>query len=279
MSLQAVTCSECGGAVAMEIGAEHPTCLFCGSTALTRAEIPEEVEPPGGMVPFTADEAAADAAFRTFAKSSIWYPSDIRHARLELKPLLLPAWVWSGEIETHYAGLVRSSTRSGKRPVSGQHIAQLTGVLVPASSALTRAELAAISPFDCGGEQPFVPDDLDVPYELGLLTRTAATEAAHVSMQRLHSGQLSGEVGASSLNVSCLYRDMVGRPLLLPVYIGTYRRGKDYYRVVISGQTAALTGTAPLSLWKILGAIFAGLGCLGMVVLFFTLAGAIATQF
>ncbi len=278
MSLQAVNCSECGGAVAMEIGAVDPQCLFCGSAALTRTEIPEEVEPPGGVVPFSVDEDGADAAFRTFAKSSIWYPSDIRRARLELKPLLLPAWVWSGEIETHYAGLVRSSSRSGKRPVSGQHTARLAGVLVPASSALSRAELAAISPFDCGSEVPFSPDDLETPYELGLLTRTAATEEARDSLERLHRGQLSGEIGASSLNVSCLYRELSGRPLLLPVYIGTYRRGKDFYRVVISGQTAALTGKAPLSMWKILGAIFGAFGCLGLIGLVILLFGAVASQ-
>ena len=178
MSLQSVTCGACGGAVAMEIGTDAPRCLFCGAQTLSRAALSDEIEPPGGVVPFTIDEAAADAAFRTFARSSIWYPSDIRQARLELKPLLLPAWLWSGEIETHYAGLVRAGTRSGKRPIAGQQTAQLTDILVPSSTALTRAELAAICPFDGVGEAPFDPDGLEVPYELGLLTRAAATEAA-----------------------------------------------------------------------------------------------------
>ena len=278
MSLQSVTCGSCGGAVAMEIGTEAPRCLFCGAQTLSRAALPEEVEPPGGVVPFTIDEAAADEAFRTFARSSIWYPSDIRQARLELKPLLLPAWLWSGEIETHYAGLVRAGTRSGKRPIAGQQAAQLTGVLVPSSTALTRAELAAICPFDCVDEAPFEPDGLEVPYELGLLTRSAATEAAMAAMRQQHTGQIAQQLGASPLNASCLYRDLSGRPLLLPIYIGAYRRGESYFRVVINGQTAALTGKAPLSWWKILGAILGGLGCLGAIVLFVTLFGAIASQ-
>ncbi len=278
MSLQAITCGECGGAVAMEIGAVEPRCLFCGSAALSRAEIPEEVEPPAGVVPFAVDEAGADEAFRKFARSSIWYPADIRQARLELKPLLLPSWVWSGEIETHYAGLVRSMTRSGKRPIAGQQTTRLDGVLVPASSALTRAELAAISPFDCQRVDAFQPDALDVPYELGLLTRSAATEAALTAMKHAHSGQIASQLGTSTLNASCLYSDLSGQPLLLPIYIGTYRRKNHYFRVVISGQTGVLTGKAPLSMWKILGAILGTLGCLGLLGLILTLLGAIASQ-
>jgi hypothetical protein len=157
-------------------------------------------------------------------------------------------------------------------------VTRLSGVLVPASSALTRAELSAISPFDSEGETPFEPDVLEVPYELGLLTRAAATEAAMSTMRQSHCAQIASQLGASPLNASCLYSDLSGRPLLLPVYIGAYRRGENYYRVVVNGQTAALTGKAPVSWWKILGAILGGIGCLGAIGLIVTVLGAIASQ-
>ena len=96
--------------------------------------------------------------------------------------------------------------------------------------------------------------------------------------RRAHAATLSGRISSGSLNTSCLYRDLSGRPLLLPVYIGAYRRGDSYYRVVINGQTGELTGKAPMSWLKILGAIVAGAGCLLAIVVFITLIGVIGSQ-
>jgi hypothetical protein len=57
-----------------------------------------------------------------------------------------------------------------------------------------------------------------------------------------------------------------GRPVLLPVWIGAYRRGDRLFRVVINGQTGAFSGTAPISLIKVFMAIAAGLGLLTLVI-------------
>lgn len=279
MSLRAVTCANCGGAVALEVGAQMPRCLFCGSDALsTPTAIPEEIEPPHSVLGYRVDEDGADAAFRAFARSSFWYPNDIREARLELRPLLLPAWVWSGHIETHYTALVSASTRSGSRPVAGHEALRLEGVLVPASTALSQAELRAISPFQDDGGVPFDSENVNIPYELGTLTRTAATQAAIDAMQVQHQQQLFNAIRAQKINVSCLHNDLDGRPVLLPIYIGAYRRGDNVYRIVINGQTGKLTGDAPLSWLKIIGAILAAVGCLGAILLFIMILSAIASQ-
>ncbi|MEL6345212.1 MAG: hypothetical protein AAFV53_19050 [Myxococcota bacterium] len=280
MSLRAVTCEGCGGAVALEVGAAMPRCLFCGSEALREPEeIDESIEPPHAILTFQVDESTADDAFRTFAKSSFWYPDDIRQAKLELKRLLLPAWLWSGRIETHYAGLVRAGTRSGSRPVAGSEVTRMEGVLIPASTALSQKELHDISPFTDDGGVPFVEDDVDTPYELGSLTRTAARQAGLAAMESLHQQRITQQLSAKSLNVSSLQTEMEGRPVLLPIYIGAYRRNDNIYRIVINGQTGELTGDAPISWLKILGAIMAALGCVLMVLLFISIFLAIISQF
>jgi len=275
MSLQAVTCRGCGGAVVMEVGAEHPQCLFCGARALEQTELPETVEPPKQFLPFAQTEDDADTAFRTFARSSIWYPSDIRQARLELRPLLLPAWLWSGEVEGHYVGLVRAASSSGKRPVSGVGTESLTGVLVPSSTAISRTELSAISPFDASAATAFDVLDATAPFELGTLTRSAATHAAMREMENIIVGQIAAETRTSKVRVSCLYSELEGEPVLLPVYVGTYRRGEKFFRVVINGQSGELTGHAPYSIVKILSAIFGCLGCLGFIFLMLAFLGLI----
>lgn len=256
-TLTAVTCRTCGGAVATRPGERLPACLFCGSAALDEPEQVEEIEAPEVVLPFAVDEAGADAAFRSFARSSFWYPSDIRHARIELEPILLPAWTWDGTVDAHFTGLVKAGTRSGKRPFSGSEVVRLDGVLVPSSTAISRGELAAISPFDAGRAVPFDPDAAEAPYELGRLTRQSARHEAEAGMTEAVRRRVQGERSALLVKVSCLYPELTGHPLLLPVYVGTWRRKDRLYRFVINGQTGQLAGTAPTSWLKVAAVVLA----------------------
>lgn len=256
-TLTAVTCRNCGGAVATRPGERLPACLFCGSAALDEPEERAEVEVPEVVLPFEVDEAGADAAFRAFARSSFWYPSDIRHARVELERILLPAWTWDGTVDAHFSGLVKAGTRSGKRPFAGSEVVRLDGVLVPSSSAITRGELAAISPFDAAQAVPFEADAAEAPYELGRLTRQAALHEAEAGMAEAVRRRVQAEQGALELKVACLFPELRGHPLLLPVYVGTWRRKDRLYRFVINGQTGTLTGTAPTSWIKVVVVILA----------------------
>jgi hypothetical protein len=266
MSLIAITCESCGGSVAMPAGKRHPSCLFCGSETLILKEPPEDAPVPSTYVPFVLDEVAARSVFKEWAKERFWAPAAIRAARVDLNDLLLPAWTWNGRVETHWAALVSAGgTRSGKRPRSGDDTMYVDGMLVLASQTLRRAELAAISPFDSGSELPFVPESATLPYELGSLTRRAATGQARTEMRGQHAAQIGQQTGALRLSTSCLFADMEGRPMLLPVWIGAYRVGEKMYRVVLNGQTGELTGTAPISWGKVLLAAGAALASLVVV--------------
>ncbi|MEM6930673.1 MAG: hypothetical protein AAF602_27315, partial [Myxococcota bacterium] len=101
-------------------GRDLPACLFCGADAADLVAVDAELDPPVGAGPFERSEADAHDAFEAFATSSFFYPSDLRQAELALRPLLVPAWSFSGEVETHYTGLVQAATASGKRPVAGR---------------------------------------------------------------------------------------------------------------------------------------------------------------
>jgi hypothetical protein len=229
--------------------------MFCGASGLVPAVAPEGVEPPEGFLPFQVSEADARVAFRTFAASSFWYPSELRRARLNLRRLLLPAWSWSGRVETHWVALVPASTNSGRRPAAGVDELTTSGVLIPSSKALTHAELAAISPYEPGTLSDTGAADL--PFEVGSLTRTAATREAIEGMERIHARKLDAALNATVLRTSVVVHELRGGPLLLPVWIGAYRVGEKVYRVVINGQTGRLTGTAPISWLKVAGVVVA----------------------
>lgn len=270
MTVQALQCVSCGGAIAHAAGERTPRCLFCGRAELVPMDVPETVEDPEAWIPFDVDQAAAVTAFRSWAGSRFWAPGSIRQARVELAQLFLPAWVWEGELETHWTGLVRAGTRSGKRPVTGQDRASLAGVLVPSSPALSGAELAAITPFSDGSERP-VDGDLPAPHEVGLLTRSVARSRGVNEMQATHAQQIRQQRDLVRIKTSSLVLAASGRPVLLPVWIGAYLHGDDSYRVVINGQTGAATGTAPISWFKVAAAV--ALGFFVILVVIAILAG------
>lgn len=270
-ALSAIRCKSCGGTVRAAPG-KVPTCLFCGAGAaqLEQVEPPESVEDPAGAIPFAVDEATARTAFVKFASSSWWYPSDLRAARLELKRLLLPAWAWNGTLEVHWAGLIPSATRAGKRPTSGAETVRFDQVLIPSSPALKVAELRELGSYDEGALGPFSPDAASDPYEVGTVTRSMSRTQAAAEMQARYRARLVKDHGLLRVNLSSVVPALDGRPVLVPVYIGAYRYGNGLYRVLVNGQDGHLVGTAPRSVWKMLlvaALIVAGIAAFAVVLL------------
>jgi hypothetical protein len=258
--LTAIRCKSCGGTVRYAAGKRGPACLFCGADAseLVPVPPPEGIEPPVGAVPFAVDAASARAAFVKFAGGSIWYPSDLRRAKLELHPLMLPAWAWSGEVETHWTGLVSAGTRSGKRPTAGAESVRFEQILVPASRTLRLSELARLGRYDESalvGVDAARAAETEAAVELSELTRSAARERAHTEMLRRHEATIRSAHDLLQIHASSIASGLDGHPVLVPVWIGAYRYGRRSYRVLVNGQTGLLVGEAPLSWWKILAAI------------------------
>lgn len=258
MTLQALRCSSCGGAIAFPEGKSNPHCLFCGSTAQVQITISNTIPTPKQIFGFAISKEDADQEFRKFTTTSFWYPKDIRQAKLELRQVLLPAWVFQGEIESHYAGLVHASSPSKKRPVSGRDRTFLEHVLVPSSKAISITEINTIAPFDTEQATPFDEASLLYPYELGELTARMANIQCKKAMQLVHKNRISQTHSFSSVQLSSVCYDVQGEPALLPIFIGVYRRSETdtkFYRIVINGISGKLIGEAPFDWVKLISII------------------------
>jgi hypothetical protein len=254
--MRAVQCDGCGGAVVLAPGQQVPTCVFCGSEALVPADPSLGLEPPTHALPFAVDQQTADVAFRDFASSSIWYPGAIRNAQLELRQLMLPAWMWSAVIETHWTGLQRAvKTQSGKRPRTGQRVARYDQVLVPASSGLKQEEMNGISPFDESHSQAWDAEQSGILYELIQVTREASRARAGEEISRREAEAIQAAEGLLSCHTAGILSEVEGRSMLVPVWIGVYRHKDVPYRIVVNGQTGLLHGKAPTAWWKVILAI------------------------
>ena len=76
------------------------------------------------------------------------------------------------------------------------------------------------------------------------------------------------ELPPERISDRCAFCENVeGAPVLLPIYIGAYRRKDEFHRVVLNGQTGAITGDVPLSVWRVLAAVLVVLALLTVGIL------------
>lgn len=264
--MKAIRCQGCGGAVAARPGERIPSCLFCGAPAaeLVEEEL-EELEQPELFAPFIVEQEAADEAFRIFAKSSIWYPNDLRNADLELKRLLVPAWAYAGRIEVHWTGLVAANNRAGKSPVAGNQTVDIPQVLVTASRSIRQSEMFALGSFNEHRLETFDPMTSPAPYELSEMSRSVAKTRALSAMEDHQKRFIQNKNQLKVIRASTILHSLEGRPVLVPVWIGAYRYSDAVYRILVHGETGLLVGKAPKSLWKMLAAGIAGLLLVGFL--------------
>jgi hypothetical protein len=259
-------CQACGGSVVYDVAVQGAACLFCGATALAAAPPEEPVPAPDGMIDLTIDRPTAEAEYRRWAQRSWFYPKELRALTVELAPMLLPAWRFAGEVETHWAGLRRAGTRSGKAPVSGQERASLQ-YMVPASGGLSEDELAALQPFHEHAALAWNPATEHVPWEPPALSQESARTRAHAAMAAHHADQITQRHELVRCRVSPVVHDHDARLFMLPIYIGAFRFRDRPWRFVVNAQTGKVVGTAPLDRLKIALLVLAALALAAVIAL------------
>lgn len=248
--MQVIQCDACAGSVVYDADREVARCLFCGSVAVHPDELSEAIPNPDAQLPFVIDRDRAQAAFRAWARSSWWYPRELRALAIELSDVRLPAWQFDTRVETHWAGLVRALTKSGVRPVSGV-ARRSTTMMVPASLGLTERELLALEPFEVGQADPWSADAEQTPYEVPSITRTAAEVQANQLISEQHRKQIAHDERAVRCHGSSLVDVQDTRLMMLSIWIGAFRYRDLPWRFVINAQTGKVTGKAPLDRVKV----------------------------
>ena len=266
MSVVVIQCDQCGGSLVYDAHHEDARCLFCGSVALKPASLAEPVSTPQEAIGFGVDTDEADAAYRRWARSSWWYAKELRNLEIGLSPLWLPAWRFIASVETHWAGLVRAPTRSGKRPLSGAETVGAT-TMIPASIGITKAELQAISPFDESTAEPWDPGDRRTPYEVPALSERAASIDARHTLAELRRESIGRRERLSECRSGSIVEVDSVRMLMLPIYIGGFRYRERAFRFVINAQTGSVHGRAPLDRKKVALVVVAALVVIAALIL------------
>ena len=267
-------CRSCGASVTYDISVKALRCPYCDNRFLDEAPPTTARARPRWVVPFGVGGDGARSAFRKWLGVGFWRPSNLsKQAKLrQLDGLYLPYWLFDAKVHAYWTA-DSSATRPGSRadwnPRAGELRKQYKNVPVPASKGLVRKELNAISPYSLDNAVAFDPDrPLERPSESFSVSRRKAREEVRGLIDEFVTSDCGALVPGRhrNLHTCSLVSDTTATPVLLPAWIFAYRYRDKPYRFVLNGQTAAGTGTAPISLLKVLIAAAIGLAALGVVI-------------
>jgi len=271
------TCDGCGASMSYDASAQNLRCPFCGSEKL-HAQHDAKVLAPEAICPFGTTRDQAQEALKRFMGGSFLRPGDlVQLSRLtRLTQVYVPYWIFSATAHTHWTAdtsQVPAGARASWYPISGDHEQHYENILVGASGALTPAETHALCPFDLG--QAVSPDQVDlanVVYEPFLVQRKYARPQAIAGFEQMELAACRELVPGSARNVhvAVLLEGLIGRPVLLPIWIMAYQYRDRTYRFLVNGQSGRHTGEAPFSYAKlaaVIGISIAALLLLGLAML------------
>ncbi|MEL6347554.1 MAG: hypothetical protein AAFV53_30885 [Myxococcota bacterium] len=270
--MKALRCENCGGAVAVQVGKPLPRCLFCGTEMTHLQPIDIAVQPPDRAAPLVLSQDDARARFQAWAKKSWMRPYKMDSAKVEVKPVYVPALRFSAEMKTRWTGKIRDrSTRSGKRPRWGIEHERINDAFVVTSEALTRAEIRALDHF----RDDFIPADdrdLGIPREVGERSQRVAEVEGLDELKLRHEKILQERHALSDIRSSFTAEDIRSEHVLVPVYIGVFYLRDRSWRVLINGCTGEVVGETLRSRIKLalIGsviALFLGGPCATMLLL------------
>ena len=157
----------------------------------------------------------------------------------------------------------RTETYIVWRNISGTFSNRFDDVLVTAGRMMSQKNMEALQPYDtnrgCLFEEEYMLGFMAYRYETGL--SELWKDARDIIDQRLR-GMILGQYVydcVGYLNVSTSHENVTYKYVMLPVWVGNYTYGKKLYNFYVNGTTGKVAGKRPVSPWKVLGLVFAGL--------------------
>ena len=246
-------CENCGGIVVFDAARSAVRCVFCGDVSLTLSELTTPPQPKHALL-YEVGPEEAQKRFRAWARRPFWAPRAFRNHPATIETVWVPAWRVEAIVHATWTGLVAASTRSGKRPRSGEDT-RSRHTWVPASLGLSQEELTALAPFPEVSLRPWAPDTVREPYEVGGLSAQAATIRARDNFCDRLQRSFSETERLHDCRVSVLLHEPSAQSFMLPLYVGCVRFRDRPWRFVVNGATGTVTGRTPISRVKVAVAI------------------------
>lgn len=288
---QLFSCPGCGART--RVDADHPTlsCGFCGNRAINPDAQRTRLIEPAGVLPFRLNRSAATDSFRRWIGTSWLAPNDLAAAAnlSNLHGMYLPFWTfdaqahsdWQGERGDYYYVSVRSTDSKGRSVTrqerrtrwsfrSGTHDFFYDDVLTLASRSLASQQqhvdevlnydLTAVVDYD---PRVLLGWEAEV-YAIDLAEGLQQARATVHEREEEACSQLLGGDTQRGLEVTTTLTNESFKHLLLPLWLCAYTYRGKLYHFLVNGQTGKVSGSRPLSFWKVLLLVIFGLVIAGV---------------
>jgi hypothetical protein len=244
VATQLLKCQGCAASFVLSPQTLSTACPYCASAYVVEQTETRELIPPEGILPFAVTQDQAQRAVLD------WYRAQgfqVRAVNALPSGAYVPVWTFDVGGEIIWNCLVEEN--EAWEPRKGNQVIYENDLLVAGSHTLS-AELT--------GEIDKFPTDKIVPYDARYLVdwpaetyQISVTDASLAARSRiLAKTQPQVEAGITqsfkNLQLSGVWIVIESYKLvLLPMWIARYRYEKNWYNVVVNGQTAAVRGEKP----------------------------------
>lgn len=281
-----IHCENCGGETIISASEKSNFCAFCGSAHVVQTQ-EEAGASPESVIPFKLTRKKAQEHFRKWIGHRWFAPNALKKSYVadKLSGLYIPFWTFDAATDADYTcevghdyyttetyvdyvdGKPETRTRQVQHTrwsyASGDHLQDFDDILVNASEKFNPARLRALEPYFTKELAPYRPEYLaGFVCEKYVKGGEASLAEAKQRMLDSVSQAITSKQNADhvrSLNVNIRYRNLTFKHILLPIWLSSYTYGTKIYQFCINGQTGEVQGDAPISPWKVAGAIGAGL--------------------
>lgn len=281
--LKSYHCQMCGAEIVTGATTAATRCYYCHQPVVLADRLSEEFR-PDGVIPFSLDRQAAEAAFHKYVDKKLFIDkSFFSQAQLEdFSGVYYPYWYGEIEGDADFEGEGRRvSVVSGPREVitttrifkvirKGRLCFRnmvrkaLSSTDRKLSDGIHPYRLADMKPFATGYLSGFLAERRDVEEDAARQEMLQeASSYAEALMQRDHTfDTLSGDASFHPDRTAL-------QSVLLPTWVLTYKGGRSSYFYMMNGQTGSVCGKLPINqkkllLWSIgAGAAVFALLCLG----------------
>ncbi len=275
-TIELLHCKNCGANQHVEEHYKSLSCVYCGEPLILEDIQNEGWILPGAIVPFALDKKKAQDIFKRWV-GKIWFaPNKLKRASLDpegLHGLYMPYWTFDCNLKSDYQGMrgdfyyeterVRTSKgiqhrrvrKTRWRRASGSVSGFIDDILINASRKkrqeiprhVGRWNLKELQPFNDKYLSGFVTEKYTVSLKDG--HHQSFLEAKDIAYQWIRNdiGGDTQRVNHADIKIS----DETFKHVLLPIYISTYRYNHKEYHFYVNGQTGQISGTHPVSFWKI----------------------------
>jgi DNA-directed RNA polymerase subunit RPC12/RpoP len=280
VTLQQLSCKQCGATVQVPPGRRDLVCPFCASSYVIEAQAPQaEVIKPESVIPFKVDKGRSQGLFREWLGSGWFRPNDLKRLGSldKIMGLYLPFFTFDADAQSTWTAMAGyyytvvervAVVESGRtvwrdrpvrkirwEPASGSRADRYDDVLVPAVLDERLNLIMRIYPYETNQLSEYSPMYLagfgilnaDMPLKM-------VYQIARNNMEADQRARCSRDVPGdtqSDLSVKTALSGQTFKHLLCPLWAGSFKYKGKVFPFVVNGQTGKLYGEKPWSWIKI----------------------------